>query len=1132
MDIQKYVAYLREISRKIIANSDFNRALSESRKDYVYTIDSNGDFTDFEHHENSRIRFKKLHNLLETNSEKGLFIGIGLVKYEHVKNAQDERKITDSKEKHKATTEKNSKKDVQYSKKAPLLYAECEIVENNNHQFEPKIVWDTLCLNNDLLATLLNRNCPAIEEAEEINLENIANYQIIEDVRKEIESFLESINGQSDSNIERCTALALKCISKLKELDAISEPTHIKYEDKCHYFTRRIPDQLSTYEALQTLYEEINLNTCQNDSLNKILSRAIGDQVTLKYDDIEAKKAIECINRYIPYSLSENQKKSVENAFAQQCSYIQGPPGTGKSFTIATIILCSIFMGKSVLVVSQKRPALKVIEDIVNRFLDEWGVLYFDSSSKESLKNKLDEFQRSAYFDDNVSWNTHLQTSQKEQTLDESLASQRKDLEELTKYLNCQEICLAKHQEFLKEKKRFEKDIGTSFPLNTNFKFKGNIELLRKFKLVSALYRDSPRSILNTVIGKKLLSTIKTYIPSEVFKAASIRYNYLEFFHKAANLLECFHDYDSASRTLNHNPQNLRDRISTQEQDINDTKIALIKLKYKNNKYEYLHKFKKDIKENFIGFFKSILHYRTAKNIAEKQSNFGMRYMTNTCATELAGMNGYDKLLKIFPFWAAEVRDIGRLFPMTTELFDLVIVDEASQVNLAEIFPVFYRGKKFVIAGDHQQLGLNATGVNFAITKQFDIVSWNHIFGNQFDYNTFAVGNKLSVTQSSILDFIRVDEGSSIPRIMLDEHWRSLPGLATFTNMFYSDKLKIMTETGEKTSLPVFSAVKVNGKRNDEKVILAEAEKVIDIIKKISLQASYYKNNASIASEHEIKLPKHVLQSKCTIGVISMIRNQCDEISKRIENLAVDEYSSHDIMVGTPEEFQGHERDIMIISACLDNDCKGVSFFKNPNRFNVATSRAKLYTILVYSAIPVNFELFRKYMTHFLGEINPDDFISPEYFTKIAKFSPMQWKFNSECLESEFERKVYECLTDFIKTRVSNNLKIFNQVIACGQKRLDFVVYNADNSKCVAIEVDGAYHFANNRGTYSDDHIERICILKRAGWNIINTPYHKWYRNGWLCASDNLNFKSEIKRIYDELSYYLGINVTAGEVLQ
>jgi len=42
-----------------------------------------------------------------------------------------------------------------------------------------------------------------------------------------------------------------------------------------------------------------------------------------------------------------------------------------------------------------------------------------------------------------------------------------------------------------------------------------------------------------------------------------------------------------------------------------------------------------------------------------------------------------------------------------------VIVDEASQVNIAEIIPAFYRGARICVVGDDKQLGLNAAGVNF-----------------------------------------------------------------------------------------------------------------------------------------------------------------------------------------------------------------------------------------------------------------------------------------------------------------------------------------------------------------------------------------------------------------------------------
>ena len=88
---------------------------------------------------------------------------------------------------------------------------------------------------------------------------------------------------------------------------------------------------------------------------------------------------------------------------------------------------------------------------------------------------------------------------------------------------------------------------------------------------------------------------------------------------------------------------------------------------------------------------------------------------------------------------------------------------------------------------------------------------------------------------------------------------------------------------------------------------------------------------------------------------------------------------------------------------------------------------------------------------------------------------------------------------------------------------MDFVLFNKDNEKAVAIEVDGSFHYQENGLTqyYSKEHTDRIETLKRAGWKVINTPYYKWYRNGWLCDTDHPTFKRELDRIFFELDYHL-----------
>ncbi|MGQ0850034.1 MAG: AAA domain-containing protein [Actinomycetota bacterium] len=62
------------------------------------------------------------------------------------------------------------------------------------------------------------------------------------------------------------------------------------------------------------------------------------------------------------------------------------------------------------------------------------------------------------------------------------------------------------------------------------------------------------------------------------------------------------------------------------------------------------------------------------------------------------------KLLRILPVWIVSPDDAARLFPCEPGLFDVVIIDEASQVDLPSILPMAYRGEKVLIFGDTKQM--------------------------------------------------------------------------------------------------------------------------------------------------------------------------------------------------------------------------------------------------------------------------------------------------------------------------------------------------------------------------------------------------------------------------------------------
>ena len=235
------------------------------------------------------------------------------------------------------------------------------------------------------------------------------------------------------------------------------------------------------------------------------------------------------------------------------------------------------------------------------------------------------------------------------------------------------------------------------------------------------------------------------------------------------------------------------------------------------------------------------------------------------------------------------------------------------------------------------------------------------------------------------MDFIRSEENNfNIVETMLDEHFRSLPAMASFTNnKFYEGKLKVMTETPDKTLVNCFKPIRVNGERDPlDKTVKDEAQKVLEILKQLTEDSS---------AIHRFNLPEFI-PFPYSIGIISIIREQVELIKDLVEmKLGRDTIDKYQLIVGTPEELQGHERDIIIFSLCLDkNSSRSASFYQNKNRFNVATSRAKYFTFLIYSDIPSNFDLIYSYIKHFGFEPKTVE-VSIEEISNPLGWKLIQW---------------------------------------------------------------------------------------------------------------------------------------------
>jgi hypothetical protein len=487
----------------------------------------------------------------------------------------------------------------------------------------------------------------------------------------------------------------------------------------------------------------------------------------------------------------------------------------------------------------------------------------------------------------------------------------------------------------------------------------------------------------------------------------------------------------------------------------------------------------------------------------------------------------YKQLSTVFPLWTGEIKDLGRFLPFQAEIFDLVIVDEASQVNIAEIIPAFYRGKSFCVVGDDKQLGLNAAGL-FSLNRSFERLVWNRCFAglNQVISYDRAKEKDLIVSSSSILDFIiNEDNHFNVSKVTLDEHFRSMPPLAEFTSKtFYDGNLLIMTATSRNINRPCFEAIRVGGRREENrKIVPEEVDELVRILKELICHSSYLQPPLS---QHEF-----TLKNKPSIGILSFLTQQRDEIRERIqEEFGDEEWQTHQLMVGTPEEFQGNERNIMFITLGLDGLANrwAKQHYENRNRFNVATSRAINYTYCIYGGIPRTASLLKQYLRHFGYQVQDEDLrdsINNSDQQTVLETSS-KWGFDPTKVESEFEFKVLEYLREFIEMNGANYLELYNQVESCS-KRLDFVIFNTLNQDCCAIEVDGVRHFNSDGRTYSEEHCLRIEILKRAGWKIVHVPYHHWYRNGWLCDRDDREFEETIEDLFKHLKMALALDCQA-----
>lgn len=408
------------------------------------------------------------------------------------------------------------------------------------------------------------------------------------------------------------------------------------------------------------------------------------------------------------------------------------------------------------------------------------------------------------------------------------------------------------------------------------------------------------------------------------------------------------------------------------------------------------------------------------------------------------------------PCWIMPLYKVAETIQPEKEMYDYVIIDEASQLGADAIF-LLYISKKIIIVGDDKQtspeyVGVDANTMTPHINRHLQNIPFANYYGTEFSFFDHAR---------------RFCNGLTVLR----EHFRCMPEIIEFCNKhFYAPDgkgLYPLKQYSENRLEPLKHSYCQGGyvEGNYQNITnRVEAEAIADKLAEL-VGSERYKGKS--------------------FGVIGLQGNKQATI---IENLVIRkigevEYKKRNIVCGTSASFQGDERDIMFLSLITAHNHNRTALTKpeDERRFNVAVSRAKEQVWLFHSVLPDDLsnrnDLRWKLLDHFLN-YRQQTIPQSKPFERTLGTQP-------EPFESWFEVDVYNDI-------VTNNYSVIPQYeVAKGRYRIDLVVLLSNGIK-VAVECDGdKFHGAEQ---FQND-LMRQRVLERCGWQFVRIRGAEYYSN-------------------------------------
>lgn len=453
----------------------------------------------------------------------------------------------------------------------------------------------------------------------------------------------------------------------------------------------------------------------------------------------------------------------------------------------------------------------------------------------------------------------------------------------------------------------------------------------------------------------------------------------------------------------------------------------------------------------------------------------------------------FSKLKSAFPCILAGIRDYAEYIPLEPELFDLVIIDEASQVSIAQAFPALLRAKKVVVLGDQRQFSNVKSALARGDINKQHLGNLKEVFLNTVSTETDKVARleKFNI-KVSILDFFGFINNY---QTRLVKHFRGYRELISYSNKyFYEGGLQVMKVRGVPiTSVIKFTEVEHDGKEEVTKnTNVPEIEHIITELEQLKEQGK-----------------------KCTVGIITPHTNQQRLLYEMISDVPGSDYffDTLKLKIMTFDTCQGEEMDIIFYSmvATATDDKLNYVFITDLNnieldddegkikaqRLNVGLSRAKECMHFVLSK-PVDqyTGTVKEFLQHYLnalleGQKEPDS----TSVDKKSGMEPLVLEWIKQTKFWEENRDNAEILPQF---ELGKYLKQLDQTYNHPNYRVDFLLVYMDadgTDHKIIIEYDGFLeHFGdsvhvvnetNYEEYYSPEDVYRQHVLEGYGYRFI-----------------------------------------------